>query len=83
VGRPPKARIAELLAAVEQRLGDVGLSLRAAVELSIEAAGDVGLADPKVTSDAKHVEIGLTDKADSSHWVFAELWRRGIGPGSS
>jgi len=43
----------------------------------------VGLADPKVTSDAKHVEIGLTDKADSSHWVFAELWRRGIGPGSS
>src|SRR5262249_35029947 len=30
--------------------------------------------------DAKHVEIGLTDKADSSHWMFAELWRRGIGP---
>ena len=36
---------------------------------------------PRVTSDAKHVEIGLTDKADSARWVFAELGRRGIGPG--
>jgi hypothetical protein len=51
------------------------------VELAVEAARDAGLSDPKVTSDAKHVEIGLTDKADSSHWAFAELWRRGIGPG--
>jgi trehalose/maltose hydrolase-like predicted phosphorylase len=24
---------------------------------------------------------GETDKADSVRWVFAELWRRGIGPG--
>jgi trehalose/maltose hydrolase-like predicted phosphorylase len=78
---PPKARIAELLAAVERRLAAVDLSLRTAVELALEAASDAGLADPKVTSDAKHVEIGLTDKADSSHWVFAELWRHGIGPG--
>ena len=45
-----------------------------------EAARNAGLADPKVTSDAKHVEIGLTDKADSARWIFAELWRRGIGP---
>jgi hypothetical protein len=78
---PPKARIDELLGAVEQRLGGAGLSLGTAVELALEAARDAGLSDPKVTSDAKHVEIGLTDKADSSHWVFAELWRRGIGPG--
>ena len=34
-----------------------------------------------MTSDAKHVEIGLTDKADSARWIFAELWRRGISPG--
>ena len=32
-----------------------------------------GLADPRVTSDAKHVEIGLTDKADAARWAFAEL----------
>ena len=78
---PPKARIDELLAAVEKRLGSKGLDLHAAVELALEVARDAGLADPKVTSDAKYVEIGLTDKADSSRWVFAELWRHGIGPG--
>ena len=78
---PPKARIDELLAALEKRLGSKGLDLHAAVELALEAARDAGLSDPKVTSDAKYVEIGLTDKADSSHWVFAELWRHGVGPG--
>ena len=35
----------------------------------------------RVTSDAKHVEIGLTDKSDAARWVFAELARRGVGPG--
>jgi trehalose/maltose hydrolase-like predicted phosphorylase/phosphoglycolate phosphatase-like HAD superfamily hydrolase len=78
---PPKARIGELLAAVEARLRNAGLDgLRDAALIAEEAARAVGLPDPKVTSDAKHVEIGLTDKADSARWVFAELWRRGIGP---
>ena len=35
-----------------------------------------------MTSDAKHVEIGLTDKADAAARVFAELARRGIAPGA-
>src|SRR5438034_709723 len=78
---PPKARIDELLGAVERRLAPAGLSLRTVVELALEAARDAGLTDPKVTSDAKHAEIGLTDKADSSRWMFEEVWRRGIGPG--
>jgi trehalose/maltose hydrolase-like predicted phosphorylase len=78
---PPKARINELLAAVEERLAAHGLDLHAVVELALEAARDAGLPDPKVTSDAKNVEIGLTDKADSSRWAFLELWRHGIGPG--
>jgi trehalose/maltose hydrolase-like predicted phosphorylase/hydroxymethylpyrimidine pyrophosphatase-like HAD family hydrolase len=77
---PPKARISELLAAVEGRLRSAGLDgLREAVLLAEEAARNAGLSEPKVTSDAKHVEIGLTDKADSARWIFAELWRRGIG----
>ena len=78
---PPKARIDELLAAVEERLAAHGLDLHGAVELAVETARAVGLPDPKVTSDAKYAEIGLTDKADSARWVFQELWRRGIGPG--
>ena len=79
---PPKARISELLEAVEERLREAGLSgLREAVELAEHAAREAGLSDPRVTSDAKHVEIGLTDKADSAHWLFAELARTGIGAG--
>jgi trehalose/maltose hydrolase-like predicted phosphorylase len=78
---PPKARIDELLAAVELRLHAAGLAgLREVVELAEAAARETGLEAPKVTSDAKHVEIGLTDKADSAHWLLAELWARGIGP---
>jgi trehalose/maltose hydrolase-like predicted phosphorylase len=78
---PPKARIDELLAAVELRLHAAGLAgLREAVELAEAAARQTGLGAPKVTSDAKHVEIGLTDKADSARWLLDELWRRGIGP---
>ena len=79
---PPKARIAELLAAVQDRLHEAGLDgLREAVEIAEEAAGEAGLPDARVTSDAKHVEIGLTDKADAARWVFDDLRRRGIGAG--
>lgn len=78
---PPKARIAALLAAVEARLRAHGLDgLHAAVELGEAAAAEAGLADARVTSDAKHVEIGLTDKADSARWHFEHLWLRGICP---
>jgi trehalose/maltose hydrolase-like predicted phosphorylase len=79
---PPKARITELLAAVQERLRAAGLSgLGEAVEIALAASEAAGLADPRVTSDAKHVEIGLTDKADAASWAFAELRRRGIAPG--
>ncbi|HKH78550.1 MAG TPA: glycosyl hydrolase family 65 protein [Solirubrobacteraceae bacterium] len=78
---PPKARIGELLTAVEARLREHGLDgLQAAVELSEAAAAEAGLTDARVTSDAKHIEIGLTDKADSARWYFEHLWRRGVSP---
>jgi trehalose/maltose hydrolase-like predicted phosphorylase len=76
---PPKARIAELLEAVEGRLVAAGLQgLREAAAIATEAAAEAGLAGASVTSDAKHLEIGLTDKSDSARWAFGELWRRGI-----
>lgn len=79
---PPKARIRELLDAVQERLREAELyGLPEVVELALDAARDAGLSDPRVTSDAKHVEIGLTDKSDSASWIFGELWRRGISPG--
>jgi trehalose/maltose hydrolase-like predicted phosphorylase len=78
---PPKARIAELLEAVELRLAAAGLGgLPEVVEIAETAAREAGLPDPRVTSDAKHVEIGLTDKADSGRWIFSTLGRLGIPP---
>ncbi|MFI4985490.1 MAG: glycosyl hydrolase family 65 protein [Solirubrobacterales bacterium] len=78
---PPKARIAELLVAVEARLREHALDgLPAAVELGEAAAAESGLADACVTSDAKHIEIGLTDKSDSARWYFTHLWQLGVAP---
>ena len=78
---PPKARIAQLLQAVEARLREHALDgLRGAVELGEVAALDAGLEGARVTSDAKHIEIGLTDKSDSARWYLAHLWRRGVWP---
>lgn len=80
---PPKARIAELLRAVEARLRDVGYAgLPEVAAVAADAASDAGIPDAKVTSDAKHVEIGLTDKSDSARAVFRELWRTGVPPAS-
>jgi trehalose/maltose hydrolase-like predicted phosphorylase len=78
---PPKARIADLLNAVSDRLEQHGINgLAEVVELAEAAALEAGLPQPCVTTDAKHVEIGLTDKADSATWILDELWRRGVGP---
>ena len=78
---PPKARIGELLEAVEQRLAAAGLGgLPEVVRIAETASREAGIPDPRVTSDAKHVEIGLTDKSDSGRWIFSTLGRIGIPP---
>jgi len=69
------------LTAVDVRLATAGIDgLADAVEVARGAATDAGLADPRVTSDAKHVEIGITDNSDSGRWIMRELWRIGIPP---
>ncbi|HEY5013849.1 MAG TPA: hypothetical protein VIK61_14255, partial [Acidimicrobiia bacterium] len=78
---PPKSQIGRLLAAVEQRLHAAGVDdLAAVAALATDVAREVGLADPRVTSDAKHMEIGLTDKSDSARAIFAQFWADGIAP---
>lgn len=79
---PPKSQIGSLLAAVTERLITHGISgLDAVVELATCVAQEAGLTDPRVTTDAKHIEIGLTDKSDSLRWILNELSGRGVGPG--
>ena len=79
---PPKAAIADLLTATTARLQSHGIAdLAAVVAVARQAAVQAGLADPRITSDAKHVEIGLTDKSDSMRWVLGYLASRAVGPG--
>ncbi|HKE52376.1 MAG TPA: hypothetical protein VKE25_12785, partial [Actinomycetes bacterium] len=76
---PPKARIGELLAAVSERLHAAGWrDLAEVVAVTVEASRSAGLADPRISSDVKHVEVGLTDKSDSARWAASWLVARGI-----
>lgn len=79
---PPKAQIGALLEAVTDRLVSHGIAgLDEAVAVAVEAAVEAGLRDPRVTTDAKHLEIGLTDKSDSLRYILHDLSDRGIGAG--
>jgi hypothetical protein len=75
---PPKYRIGDLLLAVEQRLHEGGLpgGIGDVVELTQALAAANGLPDARITSDVKHVELGLTDKGDAVRWVKHELLDR-------
>lgn len=76
---PEKAEIPSLLSAVEKRLAGTGAGgLAEVVELARRAAVRAGLRDPRITSDVKHVEIGLTDKSDSARFAAGWLARQGV-----
>lgn len=76
---PPKARIAGLLDAVNRTLAAAGFAdLAEVVAIANDDARTAGLADPRITSDVKHVEIGLTDKSDSARWAASWLAQRGV-----
>jgi kojibiose phosphorylase len=72
---PPKSALGALLAATEARLRGGGLraGLAEAVELAAVCARACGLPEARVTSDVKHVEIGLTDKGDAVRFLAAHV----------
>ena len=72
---PPKDRIGELLQAVEARLRGAGLAggLAEALEMTRRIAAAHGLATARITSDVKHIEVGLTDKGDAVAWIRHHL----------
>jgi trehalose/maltose hydrolase-like predicted phosphorylase len=79
---PPPARIAGLRAAVADLLRQHGFAdLSAVVRIATESALAAGLRCPHITSDAEHLEIGLTSKSDSLRELLTLLARRGVGPG--
>lgn len=76
---PPKSAMGDLLRAVEARLRGVGLAggLREVVDLAERLAREKGLKDARITSDVKHVEVGITDKSDAVDWMMRELAQKG------
>lgn len=78
----PKAPIPELLTAVTARLRGVGTpTLSWVISLATAASKEAGLSDPRITTDVRHIEIGLTDESDSMRLLLDEFADRGIGPG--
>jgi hypothetical protein len=72
---PPKSKIGELNEKVQERLRRAGIAggLREVIRLAERKAQEKGLGGARITSDIKHVEVGLTDKSDSMRWVLKEL----------
>jgi len=79
---PPKTSLLELELAVTARLQRNGIaSIAEVVRIAGDVACDCGIEDPRVSSDAKHVEIGVTDKSDSMRDLLARFDDLGVGPG--
>jgi len=75
---PPKSQIGRLLIATQRRLVEGGFApgIKGAYELAEKYSAEFGLTQARITSDVKHIEVGLTDKSDSVRWITAELARR-------
>ena len=78
---PPKSKIGELLQAVNARLAGYPGGLGAIIDLTAAKCAELGLPDARITTDVKHVEVGLTDKSDSIAFIMRRLAPgRGIRP---
>ncbi len=72
---PPKSKVSQLLGAIEARLGrhEGRSALAWMVDAAVRIARERGLSSPRVTTDLKHIELGLTDKSDSVRWFFEHV----------
>ena len=72
---PPKHHIDQVVALANERYRHFG-GLPGLLELTSRLVSEVE-PDLRVTSDAKHIEIGITDKSHSMNWVVADIARHG------
>ena len=73
---PPKSKIGDLIAATRARVKAAGFAeIADLMDLAGELARDAGLERPRITSDGKYVEVGLTDKGDSVAWLMENVAR--------
>jgi len=75
---PPKSQIGKLLKQTERRLREGGYEdgIRGVFQAAQRYSQELGLFDARITSDVKHVEVGLTDKSDSIRWMLREVAQR-------
>lgn len=75
---PPKSEIDKLLQETQSRLKNGGFAggIKKAFKLIENIAKTSGLPKAKITSDVKHLEVGLTDKSDSIKWILENIVRK-------
>ena len=74
---PPKHEISELLHRTEYKLESCGVSggIKKVFKMMETMAKSCNFSQAKITSDVKHIEIGLTDKSDSILWILNNIAR--------
>jgi trehalose/maltose hydrolase-like predicted phosphorylase len=78
---PAKSRIADTLARSRRRVHDAGLQSLGEVADLCRERWPRDLPPLCLTTDAKHVELGLTDKGDSMRALLRVWADLGVGPG--
>ena len=76
---PPGTAVGELQQEVERRLRDAGFAdgLHECVELARGLGREAGIAHPAISTDVRHIDIGLTGKTTRMHALT-----RGLGDGA-
>ena len=72
---PPKRQIETVANLANSRYRDFG-GLEGLLHATLQLVADVA-PDLRVTSDAKHIEIGITDKSHSMTWILADVSKHG------
>ena len=71
---PSGVEVGGLQRCVEERLRAIGYDgLHGVLELARELGREAGLSHPAITSDVRHIDIGLTGKGDAMHAVTRSL----------
>ena len=72
---PLKSEIDNLIVETEKKLKTAGLKegIKGAFRLMENNARLLGLKNARITSDVKHIELGVSDKTDSIKWILENL----------
>lgn len=72
---PLKSEIDKLIIETEKKLKNAGFKegIKGAYDLMENNARLLGMKDARITSDVKHIEVGVSDKSDSIKWILENL----------